>query len=305
MCVAVGLVENVVPTYQSEIAPAALRGFFVGSIQLCLTTGALVAGIANEVLAGRADASGWQIATGVQAAPAVVILGGLFWTPDSPRWLLSRDRAEDALAALRRVRRPEDVGVGACEVELAAMEEDGRAVGGKGPWKDLYRGSNRRRTNIACAIMTLQQLTGVIFSSTYGPTFYKSVGLGNMAFAYSVSLSALCRSLPRNISAHKYTTGSQQRCLSGHILDRDGRLRRLWPPQRHLPRVLDVGRLPGGDRRAGLQGGPLGRRHARHGRVLHPIPSYATYVARPGGVYHCCRGRDGRAAGEDDGRFSR
>lgn len=183
--VAVGLVENVVPTYQSEIAPAALRGFFVGSIQLCLTLGALVAGIVNEVLSSRTNASGWQIATGVQAIPAVIILCGLSWTSDSPRWLLSRDRAEDALAALRRVRRSEDVAAGACEVELAAMEEDGRAVRHKGPWRDLYRGTNRRRTNIACAIMAFQQLTGVTFSSAYGPTFYKSVGLGNMAFAYS------------------------------------------------------------------------------------------------------------------------
>ena len=38
---------------------------------------------------------------------------------------------------------------------------------------------------IACSIMTLQQLTGVTFSSSYGPTFYKAQGLGSMAFAYA------------------------------------------------------------------------------------------------------------------------
>lgn len=36
--------------------------------------------------------------------------------------------------------------------------------------------------------MTFQQLTGVTFSSSYGPTFYRSVGLGDMAFIYAVSL---------------------------------------------------------------------------------------------------------------------
>lgn len=35
--------------------------------------------------------------------------------------------------------------------------------------------------------MALQQLTGVTFSSSYGPTFYKQVGLAKMAFAYAVS----------------------------------------------------------------------------------------------------------------------
>lgn len=40
---------------------------------------------------------------------------------------------------------------------------------------------------IACTIMVLQQLTGVTFSSSYGPTFYRSVGLADMAFIYAVS----------------------------------------------------------------------------------------------------------------------
>lgn len=36
--------------------------------------------------------------------------------------------------------------------------------------------------------MALQQLTGVTFSSSYGTTFYKQVGLGSMAFTYAVCL---------------------------------------------------------------------------------------------------------------------
>lgn len=143
---AVGLVENVVPTYQSEIAPAPLRGFFVGSIQLCLTFGSLIAGIVNNSMSKRSDASGWQIATGIQAVPAAIILSLLFFTPDSPRWLMYKDRTEDALKSLRRVRRQEDVDNGVCELELAAMLEDERATKHKGSWFDLFKGTNLRRT---------------------------------------------------------------------------------------------------------------------------------------------------------------
>ena len=39
---------------------------------------------------------------------------------------------------------------------------------------------------IACTIMSFQQLTGVTFSSSYGPTFYRSVGLADKAFVYAV-----------------------------------------------------------------------------------------------------------------------
>ncbi|CAI0643568.1 unnamed protein product, partial [Colletotrichum noveboracense] len=184
---AVGLVENVVPTYQSEIAPAPLRGFFIGSIQLCLTFGSLIAGIVNESMSRRTDSSGWQIATAIQALPAVLIMCGLWFTPNSPRWLVFNDRSDEAITVLRKVRRQEDVDNGRPEMEIAAMRDEGQ-IGKreKGPWRDLFSEKNKRRTGIACSIMALQQLTGVTFSSSYGPTFYRSVGLADKAFVYAV-----------------------------------------------------------------------------------------------------------------------
>ncbi|KAJ0337064.1 hypothetical protein COL922a_007191 [Colletotrichum nupharicola] len=184
---AVGLVENVVPTYQSEIAPAPLRGFFVGSIQLCLTFGSLIAGIVNESMSRRTDSSGWQIATAIQALPAVFIMCGLWFTPNSPRWLVFNDRSDEAITVLRKVRGQEDVDNGRPEMEIAAMRDEGQ-IGKreKGPWRDLFSEKNKRRTGIACSIMALQQLTGVTFSSSYGPTFYRSVGLADKAFVYAV-----------------------------------------------------------------------------------------------------------------------
>ncbi|KAI8240710.1 Sugar transport protein 9 [Colletotrichum sp. SAR 10_99] len=116
----------VVPTYQSEIAPAPLRGFFVGSIQLCLTFGSLIAGIVNESMSRRTDSSGWQIATAIQALPAVLIMCGLWFTPNSPRWLVFNDRSDEAIAVLRKVRRQEDVDNGRPEMEIAAMRDEGQ-----------------------------------------------------------------------------------------------------------------------------------------------------------------------------------
>lgn len=72
---------QVVPTYESEICPAPLRGFCVGSIQLFLTFGSLIAGIANQYLSKYTTDAGWMIATGVQGVPALLILAGLPFTP--------------------------------------------------------------------------------------------------------------------------------------------------------------------------------------------------------------------------------
>lgn len=138
---------QVVPTYQSEIAPGALRGFFVGSIQLCLTSGSLIAGIVNESMSKKIDDSGWQIATALQAAPAVMILCLLWFTPNSPRWLIFNDRYDEALKVVRTLRRKEDVDRGLPELELASMREEGH-VGKrqKGGWMELFNRQNRRRT---------------------------------------------------------------------------------------------------------------------------------------------------------------
>ncbi|RDL36237.1 Uncharacterized protein BP5553_06849 [Venustampulla echinocandica] len=188
---AVGLVENVVPTYQTEISPAPLRGFFVGALQLFLTFGSLLAGIVNNFMSKRTDDSGWIIATALQAAPAVLILIGLPFTPDSPRWLVGKDRSEDALKVLSNLRSKEEVANGLCEFEVQALREDGQVNMKKEPWMALFNKQNRRRTCIASVIMALQQLTGVTFSSSYGPTFYKQVGLGSMAFSYATINNAV------------------------------------------------------------------------------------------------------------------
>lgn len=87
---------------------------------------------------------------------------------------------------MRLIRTKEANEGGFCELEIIALENsDNKSE--KAPWSALFSRANRRRTSIALAIMGLQQLTGVTFSSSYGPTFYKKVGLGDKAFTYAVN----------------------------------------------------------------------------------------------------------------------
>jgi MFS transporter, SP family, sugar:H+ symporter len=65
---------------------------------------------------------------------------------DSPRWLVSKDRSEDALKALSTLRRKEDVDSGLVELEIAALREEGRVVMTKDGWLALFNSKNRRRT---------------------------------------------------------------------------------------------------------------------------------------------------------------
>ncbi|RSH92483.1 hypothetical protein EHS25_008899 [Saitozyma podzolica] len=177
---------TVIRTYQSEIVPAPLRGLVVLSLQLFLNAGSLVATGVNRAFSTYTSSVGWRVATGIQFAFPTLILGFLPFIPDSPRWLLSKDREADAVHALRRLRTPEEVSLGHCEAELSAIHEALRANVHKASWSAVFRGSNLRRTLVVLVGFTYQQITGQAFVSTYQTVFYKSNGYAAQAFTFPV-----------------------------------------------------------------------------------------------------------------------
>jgi SP family arabinose:H+ symporter-like MFS transporter len=93
------------PVYIAEIAPGPWRGRLVGCFQINIVIGILVAYLSNYLigLAGL-GASEWRWQLGVAAAPAVLFLVTLFGIPQSPRWLVTKNRADEALNVLTKLR---------------------------------------------------------------------------------------------------------------------------------------------------------------------------------------------------------
>ncbi|GAA5918674.1 hypothetical protein JCM6882_004184 [Rhodosporidiobolus microsporus] len=178
--IAVGMVEVSISTYQSEVTPAVLRGFVVCSLQLFLTSGSIIASVINNALKNNNTDFGWHLVTGIQYVfPAAMLLVVPF-IPDSPRWLLSKGRTEDATKALRRIRPKADVAEGRCEEEIAAIQLTLQSQVRKGRWLDLFDGaSNRRRTTLILVFYTFQQLTGA------------QNGYGDKSFLYPIISNAM------------------------------------------------------------------------------------------------------------------
>jgi SP family sugar:H+ symporter-like MFS transporter len=187
----VGITENAVPTYQSEIVPAGARGAVVSSIQFFIAVGGFISSGVNKRFSTDNTDEGWLVATCLQALFPMLIAIGLPFVPISPRWLISKGRSEEAVRVLIKVRPKEDGDNGACEAEVAAIDEALQHQVDKGPWLDLFRGTNARRTMIASVVFAFAQFTGQAFTSQYGPRFYTTVGLGSMAFTYSLINSAI------------------------------------------------------------------------------------------------------------------
>ncbi len=105
--VAIGGSSVLGPMYISEIAPARLRGRLVGTFQINIVVGILLAYASNYLIGlGNFGNIEWRWELGISAAPAVFFLAMLFVIPRSPRWLSTQNRIQDAREVLELIGSP-------------------------------------------------------------------------------------------------------------------------------------------------------------------------------------------------------
>ena len=177
----------VVPIYQAETSPRVLRGMFASTIQVMITFGSLVATLIAYGTQHITSRRGWQIPIGLQLVMPAIITVLLPLLPESPRWLLSQGRRDDALKNLKKLRKGESETSLRLELEAISFANSSEE---KGSWSEVFDRTNRVRTGVAILAMFGQQITGQAFPSQYGVIFYQSQGFRDQAFLFNV-LSAV------------------------------------------------------------------------------------------------------------------
>ena len=104
---AIGVSSFAVPLYISEISPTKIRGTLVSMFQLLITVGILAAYLSNTVFADDHNLQCWRPMLYVGVVPALILFIGMFFLPETPRWLMSKGREEDARKVLDRIENPE------------------------------------------------------------------------------------------------------------------------------------------------------------------------------------------------------
>ncbi|KAK0301592.1 hypothetical protein LTR82_018227, partial [Friedmanniomyces endolithicus] len=149
----------------------------------------------NQARPARCEpaARGWLIPQAVQILPSVIVLCLIWFTPESPRWLVIKNKREKGLQNLNKLRPAKDAQNGSTKAEIDAMEAALQEVGGhdQGKWLDLFKGDMLRRTWIAWSCFVFLQFSGVQFINSYGATFYVNYGLGAKSFSYIAIGNAL------------------------------------------------------------------------------------------------------------------
>lgn len=123
----------------------------------------------------------WRIPVGLQLFPGAVLIFGLFFLKESPRWLAKNGRHDDALASLAHTRCTtiDDPEVLQELAEIrASVEEEFLATEGL-TWKECLKPGIRNRFAIALGIMFWQQFSGTNSIGYYAPQIFESIGIAS------------------------------------------------------------------------------------------------------------------------------
>jgi sugar porter (SP) family MFS transporter len=165
----VGAASVLSPMYVAEVAPKKVRGMLVSIYQLTIVIGILISYLINYGLYGLENDWRWMFATGV--VPSVLFFIGLFFIPESPRWLYLKGHKEESRAIVTRL-----VGASNADWEIQEIEKTLQVHEGEASLKDLFSPSVRRAAFVGLLIAFLVQLDGMNAVVNYAPKIFQKAG---------------------------------------------------------------------------------------------------------------------------------
>ncbi|KAH7379763.1 MFS transporter [Cadophora sp. MPI-SDFR-AT-0126] len=174
-----GLFMTFSQLYLQECAPARYRGLTVGAFQSWTSIGVLIGTIADNFTVKLGGKQAYIVPLGVVYVVPGLLSLGLFFIPESPRWLLQMDKEEAARKSLLWLRPfPEKVEAELYEMKTAIDAE--KSLAQNSEIIDIFRNPvDRRRTLLAVGAVTLQAASGAMYMISYGTYFFEMAAVGN------------------------------------------------------------------------------------------------------------------------------
>ena len=181
--VAIGTASFAVPLYIAEISPTRVRGTLVSLFQLMITIGILVSYFSDFMFADESDISCWRPMFYVGIVPALILLVGMIFMPESPRWLSSKGMDEEAMKVLVRTEGEQADAVAASIRKKIAKDKENSSR-----WSDLFRKEWKFPLLIAVGIMFIQQFVGINTVMYYSPKIFQMAGFDGSVAAIGASI---------------------------------------------------------------------------------------------------------------------
>jgi sugar porter (SP) family MFS transporter len=172
--ISLGMVSVTAPIYISEISMAAVRGRMVTLNTLAITLGTLLAYLVDYFFS---FSKSWRWMFGLEVIPALILIIGMLWLTETPRWLMGHSLKERAREALTRLRGRKDV-----DEELSSLASGADTHGGG--WSDLLSPAIRPALLLGVGLAFLRALAGFsIILYGYSPTIVEFAGFESASIA--------------------------------------------------------------------------------------------------------------------------
>ncbi|GAB7348904.1 hypothetical protein MBLNU459_g7596t1 [Dothideomycetes sp. NU459] len=177
---AVGLMSMSVPVYQAECAHPRMRGLIVGITQQMIGIGFIVSTWIGYGSGHAPDSNTvqWRFPLAFQALPSILLLVGLLWLPESPRYLIEKNQNQEGLRILKKLHfdGTNEDWIMKEYSEITTTIEAERAVTVPG-WTTMFKVPQwRKRLMHGTLVQVFTQLTGINVIGYYQTIMYKSLG---------------------------------------------------------------------------------------------------------------------------------
>lgn len=218
----VGAAALASPMYIAEMAPAQWRGRLVSLYQLAIVLGILLAYYANYVLADVGP-SNWRWMFASQTAPALLFWLSLLIVPETPRWLVAKNRLKEAENVLQKIG-----GNGYAAAELTTIRASFDRPAGVRPSDrqqqpvaihELFTKRYRSIVWMGILVAVFQQITGINAILYYAPVIFEQTGL-NTAGALLQTIAIGAVNVVSCLVAIRFvdTIGRRSLLLAGSVL---------------------------------------------------------------------------------------
>ncbi|KAL1893498.1 hypothetical protein Sste5346_006326 [Sporothrix stenoceras] len=179
MGLGMGIKVSVIPIYTAEVSPASIRGGMVTSFQLWVAFGILV-GLSVNLIFYQIGPLAWRFQLGSAFVPAIPVVFFVWWCPESPRWLMKKDRYQDAFVSFCRLRNSEMLAARELFYAHCQYLEEREAFSGtslrRRIWELVSVPRLRRATVASAWIVISQQFSGISIIAFYSSTIFSAAG---------------------------------------------------------------------------------------------------------------------------------
>ncbi|KRX79552.1 Proton myo-inositol cotransporter, partial [Trichinella sp. T6] len=192
--IAIGLSSCTIPVYLAECVPTNLRGRMLIMFPVLITFGQWIACIFAASFSYMQDKnSSWRIMYSVGGVPVLFQLMSYPFIPESPRWLISKGRKEEAFRILKSIYGKNDQGIAMAQINVESITETSRTTDpnpenkGFTLLKMLKKRSARKALIVGCALQMFQQLSAVNVVMYYSASIIRMGGVRNETTAMWMS----------------------------------------------------------------------------------------------------------------------